>query len=479
MINVNLTDIIESKLTPEELVELGGIPGPRGLTGEKGDPGPIGPTGNTIVPSVDEATGIMSFSEAHTGTIPAPVLVKGPQGEPGNNLEFIWNGTQLGVRQEGEVSYTYVDLKGAKGDTGLTGPKGDPGVPGVKGDPGDIGLTGPQGDPGDSAYEVAVANGFVGNQTQWLASLVGPQGEKGLKGDTGATGSDGRGITSVARTSGAGVPGTLDTYTITYSDSTTSTFQVYNGADGQGAGDMLRSIYDPTNKNGDAFSMTNMVESTTNKIFTSTERTKLSGIEEGANAYTHPATHSISEVSGLQTALDGKVDDSQVLTDVPAGAVFTDTVYTHPTTSGNKHIPSGGASNQYLKYSADGTAVWASLANNLTTTTAGTPLDATQGKILNDSVGSKAIKTNYTGVLTTTWAGTSAPYTQAITVNGILATDEPHITVEYSATLATALLEKTAWSMITYAITSANTITFTCLENKPTQALNIKMEVVR
>ena len=42
--------------------------------------------------------------------------------------------------------------------------------------------------------------------------------------------------------------------------------------------------------------------------------------------------HSISEVSGLQTALDNKVDDSQVLTNVPAGALFTDTVYTHPAT---------------------------------------------------------------------------------------------------------------------------------------------------
>jgi len=37
-------------------------------------------------------------------------------------------------------------------------------------------------------------------------------------------------------------------------------------------------------------------------------------------------THSISDVTGLQTALDGKVDDSQVLTNVPVGAVFTDTV---------------------------------------------------------------------------------------------------------------------------------------------------------
>lgn len=38
------------------------------------------------------------------------------------------------------------------------------------------------------------------------------------------------------------------------------------------------------------------------------------------------------DVTGVQTSLDNKVDDSQVLTDVPAGAVFTDTVYSHPTT---------------------------------------------------------------------------------------------------------------------------------------------------
>lgn len=32
--------------------------------------------------------------------------------------------------------------------------------------------------------------------------------------------------------------------------------------------------------------------------------------------------------------------------------------YTHPTTSGNKHIPSGGSDGQILKWSADGTAEW-------------------------------------------------------------------------------------------------------------------------
>jgi len=43
-------------------------------------------------------------------------------------------------------------------------------------------------------------------------------------------------------------------------------------------------------------------------------------------------TIAISGTGGNTIDLDGKVDDSQVLTNVPAGAVFTDTVYTHPAT---------------------------------------------------------------------------------------------------------------------------------------------------
>jgi len=42
--------------------------------------------------------------------------------------------------------------------------------------------------------------------------------------------------------------------------------------------------------------------------------------------------HTITNVDGLTAALSGKVDNGQVLTNVPSGAVFTDTntVYTHP-----------------------------------------------------------------------------------------------------------------------------------------------------
>jgi len=48
-----------------------------------------------------------------------------------------------------------------------------------------------EGTEGDSAYEVAVANGFVGTEAAWLASLVGPTGATGATGSTGATGATG------------------------------------------------------------------------------------------------------------------------------------------------------------------------------------------------------------------------------------------------------------------------------------------------
>ncbi len=47
-------------------------------------------------------------------------------------------------------------------------------------------------------------------------------------------------------------------------------------------GDMLKSMYDPTLVEGDAFSMGNMVETALSKVFTGAERTKLAGIETGA-----------------------------------------------------------------------------------------------------------------------------------------------------------------------------------------------------
>ena len=61
----------------------------------------------------------------------------------------------------------------------------------------------------------------------------------------GETGSDGRGIVSVEKT---GTSGNVDTYTITYTDETTSTFTVTNGTDGQDGSDGLTPSIDPDTK---------------------------------------------------------------------------------------------------------------------------------------------------------------------------------------------------------------------------------------
>lgn len=200
-----------------------------------------------------------------------------------------------------------------------------------------------------------------------------------------------------------------------------------------GGGDMLKATYDPTNKSADAFSMANMVEGTTNKILTATERLKLDGIEANANNYVHP------------------------------------------TTSGNKHIPLGGASNQYLKYSASGTAVWASLANNLTTTTEGTPLDATQGKVLNDIVSSKSAKSTIQNKTLSagSWTGSTAPFSYSLTVTGVTTTSVQEVlpTTDITQTQLTALLGAT----IQDGGQSANTIVLKAWGTKPTIDLPIRV----
>lgn len=88
-----------------------------------------------------------------------------------------------------------------------------------------------------------------------------------------------------------------------------------------------------------------------------------------------------------------KVDGHTVGIDVPNNALFTDTVYTHPTTAGNKHIPSGGSSGQILQYSSAGTAKWLTpskslvgLSNVDNTSDVNKPISTAQQTALDDKV---------------------------------------------------------------------------------------------
>jgi hypothetical protein len=77
------------------------------------------------------------------------------------------------------------------------------------------------GEDGKSAYELAVDNGFSGTEEEWVESLVG------------LPGNDGIGISSINLIS---IDGLIKTYRITFTNSSTTTFEVSDGDKG-GTGD--------------------------------------------------------------------------------------------------------------------------------------------------------------------------------------------------------------------------------------------------
>lgn len=172
---------------------LDGITAEKVATWDNGTAGADGEDGATFTPSVS-SDGTLSWSNDKGLANPASVNIKGEAGA-------------AGAKGDKGDPFTYDDftaaqlaaLKGEKGDKGDKGETGEQGVKGDKGDKGeqgeqgqqgiqgvkgDTGATGANGQDGKSAYQIALDNGFVGTQAEWLASL------KGDKGDTGASGAN-------------------------------------------------------------------------------------------------------------------------------------------------------------------------------------------------------------------------------------------------------------------------------------------------
>lgn len=135
--------------------------------------------------------------------------VQGIQGDPGldgddgvgiASITFNNDYTMTIVLTDG-ASYTSASLRGAQGEQGIQGIQGETGPQGIQGIQGERGLQGE----------------------------TGPQGIQGIQGVQGETGN---GIVSITKTATAGL---VDTYTILYTDGTTSTFNVTNGANGSGS----------------------------------------------------------------------------------------------------------------------------------------------------------------------------------------------------------------------------------------------------
>lgn len=91
--------------------------------------------------------------------------------------------------------------------------------------------------------------------------------------------------------------------------------------------------------------ITKDVSDLTNYYKKSDIESKLSGKSD--TSHTH--ANATQSVNGFMSSTDkAKLD----------GVALNANNYTHPTTSGNKHIPSGGSSGQILRWAADGTAAW-------------------------------------------------------------------------------------------------------------------------
>ena len=101
------------------------------------------------------------------------------------------------------------------------------------------------------------------------------------------------------------------------------------------------------------------------------------------------------EKSEIDTSLAGKIDDAQVLTNVPSGAVFTDTTYSHPSTHSVSEI-SG------LQGLLDGKTTESYVDGKITDVVGAAPAALNTLQELGDALGDDA---NFAGSMTTALAG--------------------------------------------------------------------------
>jgi len=202
-------------------------------------------------------------------------------------------------------------------------------------------LAGPSGTDGASAYQVAVANGFTGTETEWLASLVGPQG---------APGSGGGAVDSVNTLTGDVV---LDAAAV--------------GADPAGAASAAQSA-----------AVTAAATDATAKVTAHTGATDPHGDRAAAaaalSAHTGDTTdvHGIPDTASLETSAgaQAKADTAQTAATTTAASDATAKVAAHVAAT-DPHGDRAAASSALTAHAADSTNVHGITDTALLETTAG------------------------------------------------------------------------------------------------------------
>lgn len=196
--------------------------GPQGLTGPQGPQGEKGATG-------EQGKSIVSIEKASTVGLTTFYTINFTDKSNITNAFSVTNG------EKGEPGET-----GATGPQGEVGPKGDKGDKGEQGEKGETGSRGSHWTVSNSLPQTAKeldlhlisTSGevyqYTANEWEWKTNLTGP---KGATGETGPQGPAGRSITGVNKASST-TDGLIDTYNITYSDGTYSSLTITNGAKG-------------------------------------------------------------------------------------------------------------------------------------------------------------------------------------------------------------------------------------------------------
>ena len=180
---------------------------------------------------------------------------------------------------------------GPQGPQGPEGEAGPQGIAGPQGPQGPQGIQGPAGANGLSAYQVALANGFVGTEAEWLASLVGSGGGGGGLTD---------GVRGEITVSGGGSTLTINAGAITYAKLDASLKAAIDITDTALLSNQVGSMAFENTEDWSPAGHTHTIANVTGL------QSALDG-KQPAGSYAAAAhTHTIANVTGLQGALDGK-----------------------------------------------------------------------------------------------------------------------------------------------------------------------------
>lgn len=184
---------------------------------------------------------------------------------------------------------------------------------------------------------------------EWVAVGTGAEGKRGKTGN---------GIVSMELVSGNHAPGTYDTYRITFTDGETADIQVYNGANGEGAGDMLISVYDPQGKYTDIFAY---IDEQVAKIPTPDVSGQISS--HNTNTAAHNDIRDL--ITGLTNRLNALANSDDTTLDQMAEVVAY--------IKDNREL---------IEQVTTGKVNVSDIINNLTTNVSNKPLSAAQGVVL-------------------------------------------------------------------------------------------------